>query len=84
MDGKYFGQRFIGYFAGARLGNTWTTNLDYNYYIFRDLDFKVPGLWIWISIVVYLTGLGLELELRIWIRIDKFYWIWTWKYLAVI
>ena len=60
---KSFGQRFIiviRYFTGAGLGNTWTTNLDYNYYILQNLEFKVPGLQVWISIVIYLTGLGLK------------------------
>ena len=72
----------IRYFIGAGLGNTWAANLDYNYYILRDLDFKVRGLRIWISIVIYLTRLELELGLRIWITIIKFYWIRTWKYLG--
>ena len=35
FDWKSFGQPFIitlfRYFTGARLENTWTTNLDYNY-----------------------------------------------------
>ena len=64
LDWKSFGQQFIinfiRYFTGAGLGNTWTMNLDYNYYILQALDFNVPGLRIWISIVIYLTGLGLE------------------------
>ena len=80
---KSFGQRFIiiliRYFVDAGLGNTWATNLDYNYYILRDLDFKVPGLRFCFSIVIYLTGLGLELGLRIRITIVKLYWIWSWK-----
>ena len=50
----------ITYFTGFRFENTLTSNLDYNYYILRNLDFKIFRLWIWISIVVYLTGLGLE------------------------
>ena len=37
LDWKPFGQRLIiiltRYFTGAGLGNTWTTNFDYNYYI---------------------------------------------------
>ena len=28
------------YFTGVGFENTWTTNLDYNYYTLRDLDFK--------------------------------------------
>ena len=35
-------------------------NLDYNYYILWDLDFKILRLCIWILIVIYLTGFGLE------------------------
>ena len=48
FDWKTFGQRFIiiltTYLTGAGLGSSWTTNFDYNYYISRDLGFKVPGL----------------------------------------
>ena len=64
LDWKSFGQQFtinfIRYFTGTGLGNTWTMNLDYNYYILQALDFNVPGLRIWILIVTYLTGLGFE------------------------
>ena len=64
LDCKSFGQRFIinfiRQFTDPGLGNTWTMNLDYNYYILRALDFNIPRLRIWISIVIYLTGLGLE------------------------
>ena len=53
---------------GVGFENTWTTNLDYNYYILRHLVFKILRLRIWISIVIYLTGLDLKvLGLRIWI-----------------
>ena len=45
---EIFGQRFIiiliRYFTSAGLGHTWTTNLNYSYYILRHLDFKVPEL----------------------------------------
>ena len=51
FDWKSFGERFIitpiRYFTGVRLETTWTTNLDYNYYILdleiwtRDLDLKL-------------------------------------------
>ena len=45
FDWKTFGQRFIiiltTYLTGAGLGKTWATNFDYNYYISRDLGFKV-------------------------------------------
>ena len=41
---EIFGQQFIirliRYFTGVGLENTWTTNLDYKYYILRDLDLK--------------------------------------------
>ena len=50
----------IRYFTSFGLENTWTTNLDYNYYILWDSDLKTLGLRIWISIVIYLTGFGLE------------------------
>ena len=54
---KSFGQRFIitliRYFTGVRPEKTWTTNLDCNYYILRDLDLKLLGLRIWILIVIY-------------------------------
>ena len=66
LDWKPFRLRFIiiltRYFTGAGLGNTWTTNFDYNYYISRDLDFKVyTWIKVWILIVICLTdGLGLE------------------------
>ena len=56
FDWKTFGQRFIiiftTYLTGAGLGSSWTTNFDYNYYISRDLGFKVP-------IAISLTGFGL-------------------------
>ena len=55
-----FWTAIIRYFIGAGLENTWATNLDYNYYILLDLEFKKLGLWIWISPVIYLTRLGLE------------------------
>ena len=58
------GQRFIitliAYFTGVRFQNIWPTNLDYNYYILRDLDFKIIRSQIWISIVIYLAGFELE------------------------
>ena len=50
---------FIRYFTDLGLENTRTTNLDYNYYILRDLDLKIFGLRILILIVIYLTGFGL-------------------------
>ena len=41
---KPFGQQFIiiliRYFTGVGYKNTWTANLDYNYYILQDSDFK--------------------------------------------
>ena len=83
---KIFGQRFIitliRYFTGVGLENTWTTNLDYKYYILRDLDLKHldygSGFWLlFISLDLDLKILGLG----IWITIIRFYWIWTWKYL---
>ena len=44
LDRKSYGQRFITslirYFPGVGFENNWTTNLDYNYLILRDLDFK--------------------------------------------
>ena len=64
LDGKSFGQQFIiaiiTYFTGIGFENTWTTNLDYNYYSLQDLDFKILTLQIWLLIVIYLTGFGLE------------------------
>ena len=58
LDLKLFGLRIwiTLYFTGFGLETFWTTiynryftgaglaNFDYNYYISRDLDFKVPGL----------------------------------------
>ena len=87
LDWKPFGQRLIiiltRYFTGAGLGNTWATNFDYNYYISRDLDFKVPGLRFGFQLLFALLDLDLKiLGLRIWITIIKFYWICTWKYLG--
>ena len=67
MDWKSFAQRFIIILIRYILhwhwtwtANTWTANLDYNYYILWDMDFKALGLRIWILIVIFLTGLGLE------------------------
>ena len=45
LDWKSYGQRFITtlirYFpASVGFKNNWTTNLDYNYFILQDLDFK--------------------------------------------
>ena len=44
LDWKTYGQRFITilvrYFSGVGFDNNWTTNLDYNYFILRDLDNK--------------------------------------------
>ena len=44
MDRESFGQRFIitviRYSTGVGLENTWTTNLDYNFYILRGLYLK--------------------------------------------
>ena len=48
LDWKYFGKPFIitliRYFIGVGLENTWTMNLDYNYYILLDLDYGISGL----------------------------------------
>ena len=67
MDWKSFAQRFIIiliryilYWHWTWTANTWTANLDYNYYILWDMDFKALGLRIWILIVIFLTRLGLE------------------------
>ena len=62
LDWKSYGFiiTLITYFTGVGFENTWTTNLDYNYYILRDLDFKILRLRIWISIVVYLAGFRLQ------------------------
>ena len=57
LDWKSYGQRFIitliRYFPGFGFENNWTTNLDYNYFILRDLDFKYLDCclshWIWNS-----------------------------------
>ena len=46
LDWKSYGQRLIAtlirYFPAGVVGfeNNWTTNLDYNYFILQDLDFK--------------------------------------------
>ena len=67
LDWKSYGQKSYGfiitlitYFTGVGFENTWTTNLDYNYYILRDLDFKILRLRICISIVIYLAGFRLQ------------------------
>ena len=56
--GQWFIITLIRYFSGVGLDDACTTNLDYNYYILRDLDSKILGLRIWISIFIY--GYGLE------------------------
>ena len=51
LDWKSFGEQFkIRYFTGTGLRNTWTTNLDYSYYILWDfyLDFDFQFIWIYI------------------------------------
>ena len=48
------------YFTCDWLENTWATNLDYNYYIYRTLVLKILALLILILIVIYLTRFELE------------------------
>ena len=54
FDWKSYGQQFITTFvryfpAGIGFENDWTKNLDYNYFILQDLDFKYLdyGVGIW-------------------------------------
>ena len=47
-------------FTGVGLENVWTTKVDYNNYILKDLEFKILGLRIGISNIIYLTGLRFE------------------------
>ena len=65
---KSFGQRFIviliRYFTAAGLGNTWTTSLNYNYYILRDLEFKVPGLRFGFQLLFMINFILLDLDLE--------------------
>ena len=80
LDWKSYGQRFIitliRYFPGFGFGNNWTTNLDYNYFIFTGFGLQILRL-LFISLDLELKVLGL----RFWIVAIRFYWIWTWKYL---